>query len=69
MCWSLDFFEEYILTICNLGIFRFNFESWIWVFIPSFPELCILFTVFTLCTRGDQKSRNRFTAPFRKSAH
>ena len=29
-----------IWTICNLSIFRFGFDGWIWVLTASVPGLC-----------------------------
>ena len=40
-----------ILTICNLVIFRFGFEGWIWVLVAQVPGLCILFTFTVLKLR------------------
>ena len=37
-------FTTHVFVI--LVISRFGYEGWIWVLIASFPDLCILFTLF-----------------------
>ena len=34
------YFELFVILVIS----RFGFEGWIWILMPSVPDLCILFT-------------------------
>ena len=50
MC-SLSILLHVFVILVTLLFFHFGFESWIWVLIASFPDLCILFTFMKIDIR------------------